>query len=130
MSGGRHIEEALRESERRLAQSQKMEAVGQLTGGIAHDFNKLLLVITGNLELPEPQVGTDDQRSLQRSARRRCFGIQAHRPTPHFCPASPHAHVLKPNELVVNVAVCCGAPWVSTSPFPHQRRVDHASRSR
>ncbi|WP_260955721.1 ATP-binding protein [Pseudomonas citri] len=50
---------ALEQAREALFQSQKLQAIGQLTGGIAHDFNNLLTVILGNLEIVRKRLPAD-----------------------------------------------------------------------
>jgi signal transduction histidine kinase len=69
----RESELQLEAAQEALRQSQKMDAVGQLTGGIAHDFNNLLTGIIGSLDLVRRRIAANRTDDIARF-------MDAHRP--------------------------------------------------
>jgi PAS domain S-box-containing protein len=98
----RQAQEALAQAQAALFQSQKMEAVGQLTGGVAHDFNNLLTVIVNSLDLLTRNARNPrDMRlieSAQRSAERGAKLTQQLLAFSRRQPLQPALH--NPNTLI------------------------------
>ena len=96
--------EQLRRNEDTLRQSQKMEAIGQLTGGVAHDFNNLLQVIIGNIETLQRNLPTESAR-LQRVARNAMTGAQRAASLTQRLLAFSRRQPLDPKPIDANVLV-------------------------
>ncbi len=105
-----HAEALEREqTEAALRQSQKMEAVGQLTGGLAHDFNNMLQAIGGSLELMRRRIGqgrTEEAGQFVDAARQTVQRAAAltHRLLAFARRQALQPRPVEPNDLVTGIA--------------------------
>jgi PAS domain S-box-containing protein len=95
--------------EGQLRQSQKMEALGQLTGGIAHDFNNILNVILANIDIMQEEEGEKLTPTAKDRLRRMASAVdraaQFTRQLLSFSRKQPlRAQVIDVNELVADTA--------------------------
>ena len=115
------------EAEERLRQSQKMDAIGQLTGGVAHDFNNVLTVITGTIEII--QEGLADKPDLAAIAQliddAAARGAEITSQLLTFARRQP----LEPREIDVNGLVHRDGEAVEADPRRTRRDRDPRSRT-
>jgi PAS domain S-box-containing protein len=104
--------EVLEKTKQALAQSQKMEAIGQLTGGVAHDFNNLLMVVLGNLDIAKAALDREDinRERLRRAVENALHGAQRASSLTKSLLAFSRQQPLQPRIIDVNQAIKDVAP--------------------
>lgn len=112
-------EEALRQAEDHLRQSQKMEAVGQLTGGLAHDFNNLLAGITGSLELLQRRIAARRFGELDRYVGAAHHSAKRAAALTHRLLAFARRQTLEPKPVRVEQLVSGMAELIRRTTGPH-----------
>jgi PAS domain S-box-containing protein len=103
----------IKQRDQKLAQAQKMEALGQLTGGIAHDFNNLLTVIIGNAESLVENAGPNDR--LRQAAELTHGAAQRSADLVRRLLAFARQQALQPAEVNVNRLVASMQPLFKSS---------------
>ncbi|PZO51180.1 MAG: hypothetical protein DCF16_11570 [Alphaproteobacteria bacterium] len=92
-----------RQLEAQVRQSQRLEAIGQMTGGIAHDFNNLLTIILGNSELLE--AGLEGQPKLQAIAQMSIRAADRGAELAHRLLAFARRQTLEPHAVDIDALV-------------------------
>lgn len=109
ITGRRRAEQAQRDLERQLQQSQKVQAIGQLTSGIAHDFNNILASIIGYATLAHNRLVPDKEGKLAKYLREVIASSERARNLVARMMAFTHSRnsdtavVLKPSKVVNEV---------------------------
>ena len=93
----------LEEANEKLRQSQRMEALGQLTGGVAHDFNNLLTIVLGNLEIVQRRAA--DEPRVRQAAEHATQGAQRAATLTRRLLAFSRRQPLQPRAIDVNSLV-------------------------
>ncbi|WP_120010343.1 PAS domain-containing sensor histidine kinase [Teichococcus vastitatis] len=110
--------EALMAAEAALRQSQKMEAVGQLTGGLAHDFNNLITGVTGSLELLTARVAQGRLDNIDRYVNAAQDAARRAAALTHRLLAFSRRQTLDPKPTNVNLLIAGMAELVQRTVGP------------